>query len=164
MKFFIQKRLRESLNVNQFRVPKNVQLNEKELEHLKNVNWSDLTIDDLGGNGNVAHLRIGFPFETNASDGIVVDVQVLHDYIYQLHLHLTDNLQRLGLGGKIIKAVAVDLGHIYAGNGRILNDNVNKLLESFKNDPDLIYLKNDIGTLIISKDNPDKNELIEFMR
>lgn len=163
MKTFIRHKLHEALNIPSFRVPKQINLTDEELNNLKSVNWTDLKIEDLGGNGNIAHLKINFPFKTTASDGIIVDIQVLHDKIYQIHLHMTENLQRLGLGYKIHKALINDLGHLYSGKGRVLNPNAIGLWDKLKKDPDLECYSNSIGDMCIVKQNPDKKTLKRFM-
>lgn len=163
MKEFIKNRLTEALNIPSFRLPKNVEISSGELEALKRVNWTELKIKDLGGSGNIAHMAVKFPFKTNASNGIVIDIQVLHDLIYQIHLHMFETLQNIGLGYKIYKALINDLGHLYSGKGRRMNPYITKIWEKLKDDNDFICLSNENGDLCMIKNNPNKEELMAFM-
>jgi hypothetical protein len=163
MKDRIKNLLREALNIPAFRLPQQIEVSPEDLSRLKTIKYEDILIDDLGGEGSIAHLGVSFPFETNASDGIIIDIQILQGMIYQLHLQLSDSLQGIGLGGKLAKAVIKDLGHIYSGKGRILNPNAKKMLDSIKSDPNFVYIPNDRGELYMMKGNPDEEKLKVFM-
>lgn len=164
MKDFIKKRLHEVLDIPSFRLPKSIVLTNDELEKLKRVNWSDIKIDDLGGSGNIAHLSVTFPFKTNASEGIVIDIQVIKDEIYQVHIHMIDQLQGLGLGYKIYKALIADLGHIYSGKGRRMNPYITKIWDKLHHDNEVECISNNHGDLCMVKNNPNKENLLNFMR
>jgi hypothetical protein len=163
MKNFIKKKLSEALNLPSFRLPKNVSLSDEEIAALKAVNWSDIKIDDLGGEGNIAHLAVIFPFKTQTSNGIVIDIQVIKNTIYQIHIHMTKELQGLGLGYKIHKALINDLGHLYAGKGRTLNPFINNIWDKLKKDNDILCVSNENGDLCMRKDNPNMEELVDFI-
>ena len=163
MKNFIRKRLSEALNLPAFRLPKNISLSEEEIAALKAINWSQIEIDDLGGKGNIAHLAVKFPFPTKAADGIVIDIQVINNEIYQVHIHMIKELQSLGLGYKIFKALINDLGHLYAGKGRTLNPFITNIFDKLKKDSDILCVSSENGDLCMRKDNPNMEELVNFI-
>jgi len=163
MKTFIKQLLREAIDIPSFRLPKKTSVSPEEITAIKNINWSDIKIDDLGGSGNIAHLKISFPFESSISDGIIVDIQVIHDSIYQIHIHMSDELQGLGLGYKIYKAIIMDFGHLYSGKRRRMNPFVTNIWDKLKNDTDIECVSNENGDLCVNKSNPNKNDLFNFM-
>lgn len=164
MKNIITKQLREILEIPSLRIPKNIVINDNEINLLKNVKWNDLKIEDLGGKGNIAHLSIKFPFKTLAGEGIVVDIQIINGVLYQIHIHMAKPLQNLGLGYKIYKAIIFDFGHLYSGKGRRMNPFVTNIWNKLKNDPDIECVSNNNGDLCSTKNNPDKDELFNFVR
>lgn len=150
--------------VPKLRLGKQVSLSPKELEAIKNVNWNDIKIDDLGNDGHsIVHLGISFPFKTNAVDGIVVDIQMLKGDIYQVHISLADALQRLGLGYKIYKALIHDLGHLYSAKRRRLNPTVDKIWDKLSHDSDIeCRIDNDFNLCMI-KNNPNKEQILSTL-
>jgi len=163
MKKFIKSKLIEALQLPSFRLPSNLQISRTDLDKIKIINWSDLGVNDLGGEGNIAHLGITFPFETNASDGIIIDIQVIQGKIYQVHIHMTKELQGLGLGYKIYKALIKDLGHLYSGKGRRQNPIITNIWDKLKTDNDIECYSNKLGDLCMIKANPNKQELLNFI-
>jgi hypothetical protein len=160
MNRFIKKLLREALSIPSFRLPKNISLTDKEKEIIKNIDWKQLKIDDLGGSGNIAHLSVSLPVDT---DAVVVDIQVLNDEIYQMHVHMAEELRGLGLGYKIYKAIINDLGHLYSGKGRRLNPMVTKIWNKLGQDSDFDCVSSEIGDLCMIKNHPNKEELTKFV-
>lgn len=163
VKDFIRRRLNEKLNIPTFRLPKNVSVSDEDIQKIKNINWTDIIIDDLGGSGNIAYIGIKFPFETTADQGIVVDIQIIKDAIYQVHIHLTEALQNIGLGYKIYKALIADLGHLYSGKGRVMNPLVDKVWNKLYQDKDIECHSSHLGQLCSAKNNPNKEELFQFI-
>ena len=163
MKNFIKSKLRENLSIPALRLPKNTSVSNKEIDAIKNLQWTDLQIDDLGGEGNIAHLGIILPFKSPITEGIVVDIQVVNGEIYQIHIHMANELQGLGLGYKIYRALIEDLGHLYSGKGRRMNPNVTKIWEKLKTDPSISCISNNRGDLCMKKGNPDQETLTNFM-
>jgi len=163
MRNFIKKRLHEELNIPSFRLPKNILLSRDELSRLKALKWSDIKIEDNGGEGNIAHLSILFPFPTQASEGIVIDIQVIHGAIYQVHIHMIEQLRGMGLGYNIYKALIADLGHIYSGRGRRMSPYITKIWDKLHTDNEISCITNENGDLCMRKDNPDKENLVKFM-
>lgn len=160
---FYKKRLSEALSVPSLRLPKNVSVSDTEVNAIKNVNWSDIKIHDLGGKNNIANLGIELPFKTEIGDGIIVDIQVINGGIYQIHIHMSTELQSLGLGYKIYKAIIMDFGHLYSGKGRRMNPLVGNIWEKLKVDNDIQCVSNPNGDLCMRKDNPNKKELVNFI-
>ncbi len=76
---------------------------------------------------------------------------------------MADELQGLGLGYKIYKALIADLGHLYSGKGRRMNPNITKIWEKLKTDSSISCISNVNGDLCMKKDNPDADDLINFM-
>jgi hypothetical protein len=164
MIFDIRKSLREELDLASFRLPQQVDVSDEELRQLRAINWDDIQIEDLGGQGNIAYLKVGFPFNTAANEGIIVDIQVLGGQIYQPHIHLPKNLQRLGLGYKIYKKLIADFGHLYSGKGRRMNPNIDKIWAALKADGSYNCLSNTNGDMCMSKTLDDPTELVKFMQ
>lgn len=160
MNRFIKKLLREALSIPSFRLPKNISLTDDEKEKIKNIDWRELKVDDLGGSGNIAHLSVSLPVDT---DAVVVDIQVLNDEIYQMHVHMGEELRGLGLGYKIYKAIINDLGHLYSGKGRRLNPMVTKIWNKLNQDPDFDCVSSELGDLCMIKNHPNKEELTNFV-
>jgi hypothetical protein len=159
----VRKLLREALNIPSFRIPKDVKFSDEEKLAIKNIKWSDLKIDDLGGSGKIAYLGINIPSVTSATEAIIVDIQVINDMIYQMHIHMPEDLRGLGLGYKIYKAVIHDLGHLYSGKGRRLNPMVTKIWDKLKNDTDFDCVSSELGDLCMLKNHPNKEELTQFV-
>lgn len=163
MKKLIKKLLKESLLLPSFRLPKNVSISNEDKKIIQQIKWEDLKINDLGGSGKIAHLSVDLPVENIPSDSIVIDIQLIEDKIYQMHIHLPENLRGLGLGYKIYKAVIHDLGHLYSGVGRRLNPMVTKIWDKLKKDSDFECVSNTIGDLCMIKNHPEKEELKQFI-
>ena len=163
MKHFIKTKIREALDIPSFRLPKIVNVTPEEIEAIKSVNWNSLGIKDLGGGGNIAHLSISFPFKTEATKGVVIDIQVIKSEIYQIHIHMSEQLHGLGSGTKIYKALINDLGHLYSGKGRRMNPYVTKIWDKLKNDTDFNCISNQNGDLCMVKNNPNQDTLKNFM-
>lgn len=159
---FIRKKLKESLTVPSFRLVKDINVTPEDLNILKGINWRNISINDLGGEGNIAYLDVNVGSKA-INEGIVVDVQVLHDMIYQVHIHLSKQLHGIGLGYKIYKALVNDLGHLYSGKGRRMNPFITNIWEKLKKDPDFESISNNDSDLCMIKNHPDKNELVNFM-
>lgn len=163
MSQIIKKMLREALSIPSFRLPKNITVSDEEKEAIKRIDWKQLKIDDLGGSGNIAHLGVTLPIDSIDSEAIVVDIQVINDEIYQMHVHMPEDLRGLGLGYKIYKAIINDLGHLYSGKGRRLNPMVTKIWNKLKTDPELDCVSSEIGDMCMIKNHPNREELSHFV-
>lgn len=165
MNKLIKKMLREALNIPKLRMGQEVEITEEERNKIKNVNWNELGVEELGDDGRLIHLKITFPFKTNASDGIALDIQPIHDFIYQIHLNMSKDLRNLGLGYKIYKKLIYEFGHLYSGHGRSLNKfEIPKIWDKLRLEPDFECTTNDNGDRIcVLKSNPDKQDLLNFV-
>lgn len=166
MKDFIKKILKEALTIPSFDLPKKINVDEDLLTKLKTLTWMDMSIDNTGDNGNdTLYFKISFKDETIdfINDGIKFTIQLLFDTYYQPHMFMTESLQGKGLGPKILKSFIMDYGHLYAGNGRTVNENAKKMLYSLKNDSDFEFIVGERGVLILKKDNPDRDSLIKIV-
>lgn len=166
MKDFIKSLLKEALSMPTFDLPQNIKTDEILLSKINNLTWKDISIDNTGDNGNdTLFFKIVFNDESIQfiSEGIKFTIQLLFDTYYQPHLFITENLQGKGLGPKILKSFIMDYGHLYAGNGRTVNNNANKMLLTLKNDSDLEIITGEKGILIMKKNNPDRETLIKIV-
>lgn len=168
MKEFIKKQLREHLNLLDelstptLSLPKNINISNDEKREILKLNWSDLIIDQLNDSSPV-HIKVSFPWDSNASEGIAVDIQIINNVLYQLHISLSDDLKGLGLGYKIYKALIMTYGHLYSGNGRRQNNlEVPKIWSKLKSDKDISCNFNNIGNLCVANINPDKDKLLKI--
>jgi len=167
MKPFIIKKLLEAFNLPSTKVSKPIGVSETELALLKNITWQNIGISENGDDGqSTLYMGVNFTPDTlnNVSNGINFTIQLLHDTYYQPHMFLSPSLQGIGLGSKILKAFIMDFGHIYAGKGRTLNDDANKMLGKLVNDPDLEVFNDDLGLLVMKKGNPDRDTLMKIVR
>jgi hypothetical protein len=163
MKDFIRIKLREGVIVPKLRLPKNIQISEDELIKLKNITYDQIRLEEDGQSGSVIFMRVDFPFETSASEGIIFDIQVLFDKIYQPHLAMVPSLQNLGLGTKIMMNFIEDFGHLYFGKGRTLNDNINKLIDKLIKSGSFEVYSDKKGVLILKQGNTDKENIIKII-
>lgn len=166
MKKFIKKKLLEAFNLPSMKIAKPIDISDVELGLLKSIKWNDLIINEKSDDGNnTLYMDISFKNKTlnNLSSGINLNIQLLHDAYYQPHMFLSPSLQGIGLGPKILKAFIMEFGHIYAGKGRTLNQDANKMLAKLTNDPNLESFSDDIGLLVIKKGNPNINNLLKII-
>lgn len=167
MKSFIKKRLLEALNLPSTNLSKPIEVSQDELSILKEIQWSDIMIGENGDDGK-ATLYMSVTFKNdmlnNVSNGINFSIQLLHDTYYQPHMFLSPSIQGIGLSPKILKAFIMEFGHIYAGKGRTINQDANKMLAKLTNDPDMESFNDDLGLLILKKGNPDKVSLLNIIR
>lgn len=175
MEKFIKKLLRESLteantgdlmgmlsnSSPNMRSVNEVPISPEELNKLKSITWRDISIDDLGGESNVAQLGIKFPFKTNATKGIVVDIQIFNENIFQPHISMSSTLQNIGLGYKIYQALIHDLGHLYSNKKARLNPNINNIWNKLSTDPEIDVYQGKDFTLAMDKNNPIKDEILK---
>ena len=162
--------LRQKLNeigVPSLRMPTNLEISSEEINTLKNITWEDISVNVAGDDGqSIIHLNVLIPnvIRTDVSKGIIIDIQLIKDTLYQVHISLARGLQHLGLAPKIYKAVIMDLGHLYSGIGRRQNPAISHIWDILKSDNDLNCYENDLGTLCISKNNPDAERLLKFFK
>jgi len=164
MKSDIRQKLREALNIPSFRLPQKVDISDEERTKIQNVRWNNLGLEDLGGQGNIAYIKVIFPFETAANNGgVVVDLQVLNNTIFQPHIHMVDNLQGLGIGYKVYQKVISEFGHLYSGKGRRMNPRITSIWEKLKKGGEFDCMSNQNGDMCMVKGHSDAQPLIDFM-
>jgi len=149
-------------NLGGLRYPDQIELDESSLEFLKNLRFEDLQWEQIGDNGrNIIWLKPVFPFESNLSDGIVVDIQIIRDIFYQIHIGLSESLQGIGLGTKIYASLILNFGHLYSGKGRRHNPLVNKIWKNLGSIPGFTCISGKLGDLCVIDSNPDAELLIK---
>jgi hypothetical protein len=166
MKNFIRKKLIEALNMPTGHLPKTISITADELSILKAVTWKDVVINEKDNDGHSKlFMEVTFTNHAlnNVSSAIDFTIELRHDTYYQPHMFLSPSIQGISLGPKILKAFIMDFGHIYAGKGRTLNDDANKMLSKLTNDPELESFSDDIGLLVMKKGNPDKDTLLKII-
>ena len=165
---FIKKLLREALNerinIPSMTLPKHVTIDDKLKEKLKHVSWKDIKISDNGGDGSTfVYLNVHLPYGEGTLDkGIAINIQIIKNEIYQMHISIVNELQGLGLGYKIYKALIFDLGHLYSGKGRRMNPIINDIWSKLKNDSDIECHSSENGDICMIKNNPNKKELLKL--
>ena len=162
MKNYIESyRLWES---NQFpmgmRLAKPVDLTDSEIRQIEEVDWKELDWNEAGDDGkNIVWLDLISPFNENIRNGVIVDIQLIGDHIYQVHISLADSLQGMGLGSKIYRSLVNWAGHLYSGKGRRHNPLVNKIWKGLKDQTGVMCISSTLGDICISNNNPDKDLL-----
>lgn len=142
------------------RLAKPVKLTQDELAQIKNINWKELNWDKIGDDGkNIVWLGLTSPFNQKIKDGIIVDIQLIGDHIYQIHISLAESLQGMGLGSKIYRSLVDWAGHLYSGKGRRHNPVVNKIWKELKKQDGVTCLSSKLGDICISDKNPEKELL-----
>lgn len=166
MRKLIKALLKEALAMPNFDLPQKINTDENLLNKLNSLTWNDISIDNTGDNGNdTLFFTINFTDESLnvINDGIKFTIQLLFDTYYQPHMFMTESLQGKGLGPKILKSFIMDYGHLYAGNGRTVNQNAKKMLYKIKNDSDLDFIEGKNGILIMTKNNPNRETLLKIV-
>jgi GNAT superfamily N-acetyltransferase len=154
----------ESINLTPgLRLPSQINLDEETVEIVKNLGWSDLDWEEIGSDGvSVIWLKLKLPVDLGIEEGVVVDIQLINDTFYQIHISLAESLRGIGLGTKIYRSLIDWAGHLYSGKGRRHNPIVNKVWKGLENDPGVTCLNNDIASICISKKNPKIKQLSQI--
>lgn len=161
MSNLIKKLLKEELSsITKMKHVSDVNIDDETKNKLKNISWRDIKISEGGDDGNtLVYLNINLPYG-DFSQGIAVNIQLIKDTVYHIHLSLAKELQGLGLGYKIHKALIFDLGHLYVGKGRVLNKFIFDIWKKLDNDSDVECINGKNGHMCMVKNNPDKNKLL----
>jgi hypothetical protein len=145
------------------RIPDQINLSDKDIEDVRNIEWTNLDWEDFGNDGgSIVWLKMTQPFTDEISKGIVVDIQLIQELFYQIHISLAEDLRGIGLGTKIYRSVVDWTGHLYSGKGRRQNPIVNKVWDNLKNEEGVTCASNDLGDICVSDKNPDKDKLLEM--
>lgn len=127
------------------------------------LDWKGIRFVRLESEGNLMNLGVILPGDDVPNPGIVLTLQVIHDYLYQPHITLDENLRRKGLATKIYRALIDRLGHLYSGKGRRQNPMVDKIWAKLKNDPTIDCASSSIGDACWTLDNPDGEDIRAFI-
>jgi len=155
----------ESIYQPGLRIPDRVEYDPQEIEILKRIRWADLKWREIGDDGHsIVWLECSLPIEIDLSTSVIVDIQLIRDEFYQIHISLSESLRGIGLGMKIYRSLIDWLGHVYSGIGRRQNPVINKVWDKLKQDPTLMCSSNSIADICISKRNPKGKELLSSFR
>ena len=127
------------------------------------LDWKGIKFVKLEAEGNLMNLGVILPGDSIPNPGIVLTLQVIHDYLYQPHITLDDGLMRKGLATKIYRALIEKLGHLYSGRGRRQNPVVDKIWAKLKSDPTIDCASSSIGDACWTLDNPDGEDIRSFI-
>lgn len=144
----------------EMRLPKEIKLTQNEEDQIKKVDWKQLDWKDSGNDGNkIVWLDLISPFNDKIKSGIVVDIQLINEHIYQIHISLAESIRNLGLGSKIYRSLVDWAGHLYSGKGRRHNPLVNKIWKKLADQPGVTCISSKLGDICISDENPEKELL-----
>jgi hypothetical protein len=127
------------------------------------VDWKRIKFVRLESEGNLMNLGVILPGESEPSPGIVLTLQVIHDYLYQPHITIDEDLRGKGLATKIYRALIDRLGHLYSGKGRRQNPIVDKIWAKLRNDNTIACASSQIGDACWTLDNPDGEDIRNFI-
>lgn len=128
-----------------------------------NINWHDIKFVRLESEGNLMNLGVILPGEDIFNPGIVLTIQVIHDYLYQPHITIAEELRGKGLATKIYRALIERLGHLYSGKGRRQDKIINKVWDRLSQDDSISCTRSSIGDACWTHDNPDRIEIRNFI-
>jgi len=156
----------KEITIPNIRLNKEYEITEIEKNKIKNIKEKDLIIKQIYFDGKFANLSILFPWNSEFNyKGIIVDIQVIKNILYQPHITISKSLRNLGLGYKIYKALIEYLGHLYSGKGRVVNKNeIPRIWEKLKSEPNFITYSTDIFNISIIKNNPDKDKILKILK
>lgn len=153
--------LSESIYSPALRIPEQIDFSNDEIEIIRRLNWRDLDWNQIGDDGNtIVWLECSIPIDLDLSKSVIVDVQIIRDTFYQIHISLSEEIRGIGLGTKVYRSLIDWLGHIYSGKGRRHNPIINKVIERLKSDPGIMCKSNNLGDLCVSRNNPEADQLI----
>jgi len=142
------------------RLPKEIALTSDEINQVKRIDWKQLGWEDIGNDGNkIVWLDLISPFNDKIKSGIIVDIQLVNEHIYQIHISLAKPLRDMGLGFKIYRSLIDWTGHLYSGKGRRQNLLVNRIWKKLADQPGVTCISSKLGDICISDKNPDKEIL-----
>lgn len=136
---------------------------EREEFNNHGLEWKEIRFMRLESEGNLMNLGVILPGESIPNPGIVLTLQVIHDYLYQPHITIDEELRGMGLATKIYRALIDRLGHLYSGKGRRQNPMVDKIWAKLKNDPTIDCASSSIGDACWTLDNPDGDDIRAFI-
>lgn len=146
-------------------------MEQSRIDTLKNLKWQDLVIKKSRSvdpwkkayqKWNISHKLFYLPELKE------IELMTKHgrDGLDQTHVGMPEDIQHLGLGYKIYKALIHKNGHIYSSYGRRVNNLMNKIFDRLKKDPDIeCYSFEGFGDLCFKKGFPSaqKQKLIDTL-
>lgn len=180
MKEFIRNRVRESLKyshvigdaskdkyeLSEYDSPmlsltKDIDVSEEDKQQIKTLSYKDIILDPQNESSPVK-IKVSLPMDKDFSPGIALDIQLVGDIFYQIHIALAESLRGLGLGYKIYKAMIMGFGHVYSGKGRRQNKSeVPRIWTKLNNEPGMTCVSNDIADMCVADNTPNKDELLK---
>lgn len=148
------------------KLPQKVDINPDVLNILKSLTWKDIQLESGGDDGHSKidmSIQFSNPSLNDVTNGIVFYIQLIKNNFYHPHLFMSQSLQGIGLGAKLLKAFIMDFGHIYVTDARIVNDDFKKMVNKLLTDPDFEVAKGKLGLMVIKKGNPDAKKLIRYV-
>ena len=179
MRKFIKQKLRESLRyshvigdatkdnykLSEYNLPmlsltKKVNATKEEKDIIRQLDYTKIGLEPQNETSPVK-IKVSLPLERDLSPGIALDIDLVGDIFYQIHISLDESLRKLGLGYKIYKALIMNFGHVYSGKGRRLNTSeVPRIWEKLNNEPGITCVSNDIADMCVANNAPNKDELL----
>jgi hypothetical protein len=145
------------------RIPNQVIVSDEDIEDIKKVKWTDLDWEQIGDDGNtIIWLKMVQPFTDEISNGVIVDIQLIQDTFYQIHINIAENLRGIGLGTKIYRSIIEWAGHLYSGKGRRHNPIINDVWDNLKSESGVTCASNELGDICVSNLNPKGDELLNI--
>ena len=180
MRKFIKQKLRESLRyshvigdatknnykLSEYNLPmlsltKEVDATAEEKEIIKGLDYTDIVLEPQNETSPVK-IKVSLPLERDLSPGIALDIELVSDKYYQIHISLAESLRKLGLGYKIYKALIMNFGHLYSGKGRRQNKvEIPKIWKNLKKEPGITCKSDKIADICVSDSAPNKDELLK---
>ena len=156
--------VKESISLPNLRLTNNFKLMDDEKSKISNLTPEQLILKQGDYDGKILNMVVKVPWTSEINNGgIVADIQIVNDQLYQIHIEISEVIRGLGLGYKIYVALIKDLGHLYSGKGRRHNnDEIPKIWSKLNSEPDFECYKNKIGDLCVFKKNPNKNSIIKL--
>tara|TARA_Y100000389_G_scaffold195186_1_gene226217 strand:+ start:5313 stop:5822 length:510 start_codon:yes stop_codon:yes gene_type:complete len=154
----------ESINIGpRLRLPKQVEVDASELYWIKSLKWRDFRWSEIGGDGdNIIWLDLNTVLDTDLFDGVVVDIQRIHNTFNQIHISMAESLRGIGLGTKIYKSLLHHLGHIYSSKRRGMNPIIYDVLKNISKDKTITHVSNGLGDLYVYNGFEFSSDIIDY--
>jgi len=151
--------LYEFFNTAAIQLPQPIEISEQDKAKLKKMKWSDIKVLDPKESGDLFTMRFKLP--VNVSDGIVFQLQPRENGLYKLqNIDIHKDLQGLGLGTKLYRAVLEEFGQLYSPkSGRHNELQVPKIHKALAKDSKIDMFKKGSDVLLLHKGNPDYDEI-----
>ena len=98
----------ESIYQPGLRIPDEIEYELDEIEILKRISWQDLKWEEIGDDGHsIIWLSCSIPIGIDLSKSVIVDIQLIREEFYQIHISLSQSLRGIGIGTKIYRSLLV---------------------------------------------------------